>query len=56
MSRWGRYGGRPLVALCLVGLVDAVDRGVLPGVLPKIQRDLHISDGEAVRGLDAVVE
>jgi MFS family permease len=47
MSRWGRYGGRPLLALCLVGLVDAVDRGVLPGVLPKIQRDLHISDGEA---------
>ncbi|HUR51680.1 MAG TPA: MFS transporter [Mycobacteriales bacterium] len=47
MSRWGRYGGRPLLALCLVGLVDAVDRGVLPGVLPKIQRDLGISDGEA---------
>jgi MFS family permease len=47
MSRWGRYGGRPLLALCLVGLVDAVDRGVLPGVLPKIQRDLNLSDGEA---------
>jgi MFS family permease len=47
MSRWGRYGGRPLVALCLVGLVDAVDRGVLPGVLPKIQTDLGLSDFRA---------
>jgi MFS family permease len=47
MSRWGRYGGRPLVTLCLVGLVDAVDRGVLPGVLPALQRDLHISDAQA---------
>lgn len=46
-SRWGRYGGRPLLVLCLVGLVDAVDRGVLPGVLPKIQRDLGISDLQA---------
>jgi MFS family permease len=47
MSRWGRYGGRPLTVLCLVGLVDAVDRGVLPGVLPKIQRDLGVSDSAA---------
>ncbi|HUR15150.1 MAG TPA: MFS transporter [Mycobacteriales bacterium] len=46
-SRWGRYGGKPLVALCLVGLVDAIDKGVLPGVLPKVQRDLGISDTEA---------
>ena len=47
MSRWGRYGGRPLVTLCLVGLVDAVDKGVLPGVLPALQRDLGISDAQA---------
>jgi MFS family permease len=47
MSRWGRYGGRPLVVLCLVGLVDAVDKGVLPGVLPQVQRDLHLSDFQA---------
>ena len=47
MSRWGRYGGRPLTVLGLVGLVDAVDRGVLPGVLPKIQRDLGVSDSAA---------
>jgi MFS family permease len=33
--------------LCLVGLVDAVDRGVIPAVLPKIQKDLHVSDSEA---------
>jgi MFS family permease len=46
MSRWGRYGGRPLVALCLVGLVDSVDKGVLPGVLPKVQRDLGITDAQ----------
>lgn len=46
-KRWGRYGGRPLATLCLVGLVDAVDRGVLPGVLPKIQRDLGLSDAQA---------
>lgn len=46
-SRWGRYGGRPLLVLCLVGLVDAVDRGVLPGVLPAVQRELHFSDQTA---------
>lgn len=45
-SKWGRYGKRPLVALCLVGLVDAVDRGVVPAVLPAIQRDLGFSDFE----------
>lgn len=47
MSRWGQYGGRPLGVLCLVGLVDAVDKGVLPGVLPMVQRDLDLSDFEA---------
>ncbi len=43
-AKWGRYGKRPLVVLCLVGLVDAVDRGVVPAVLPAIQRDLGFSD------------
>jgi MFS family permease len=47
VSRWGAYGGRPLLALCLVGLVDAVDRFVLAGVLPDLQRDLGISDTRA---------
>ncbi len=46
-GRWGRYGGRPLLVLCLVGLVDAVDKGVLPGVLPQVQRALHLSDLQA---------
>lgn len=43
-GRWGRYGRRPLVVLCLVGLVDAVDRGVVPAVLPSIQKELHFGD------------
>ncbi len=45
-AKWGRYGKRPLVVLCLVGLVDAVDRGVVPAVLPAIQRELGFSDFE----------
>ena len=43
-GRWGRYGRRPLVVLCLVGLVDAVDRGVLPAVIEPVQDDLGFSD------------
>ena len=46
-SKWGRYGKRPLVVLCLVGLVDAVDRGVLPGVITQVQDDLGMSDFQA---------
>jgi MFS family permease len=46
-GRWGRYGARPLLVLCLVGLVDAVDKGVLPGVLPQVQKELHLSDLQA---------
>jgi MFS family permease len=45
-AAWGRYGKRPLVVLCLVGLVDAVDRGVVPAVIEAIQRDLGFSDFE----------
>ena len=44
---WGRYGGRPLFVLCLVGLVDAIDRGVLPAVIEGVQKSLHFSDFEA---------
>ena len=47
MSSWGRYGRRPLVALCLVGLVDAVDRGVLPAVIEPVQNELGFSDLES---------
>lgn len=41
---WGRYGPRPARVLALVALVDAVDRGILPGVLTKVQDDLGFSD------------
>jgi MFS family permease len=44
---WGRYGRRPLAVLCLVGLVDSFDRGVLPAVIEAVQRDLHFGDSEA---------
>lgn len=47
MSRWGPYGGRPLAVLCLVGLVDAFDRGVVPAVIEAIQRDLGFGDFQA---------
>lgn len=46
-GRWGAYGRRPLVVLCLIGLVDAVDRGVLPGVITLVQEDLGMSDFQA---------
>lgn len=46
-GRWGPYGRRPLVVLCLVGLVDAVDRGVLPGVIELVKDDLGLSDFQA---------
>ncbi len=46
-QKWGRYGKRPLMVLCLVGLVDSFDRGVLPAVLEAVQRDLRISDSQA---------
>jgi MFS family permease len=46
-SKWGPYGRRPLVVLCLIGLVDAVDRGVLPGVITLVQDDLGMSDFQA---------
>ncbi len=45
-SRWGGYGRGPLAVLCLVGLVDAFDRGVVPAVIEAIQRDLGFSDFE----------
>ena len=41
---WGRYGKRPLVLLSLVGLIDAVDRGILPGAASKVKDALNFSD------------
>ena len=42
--KWGEYGRRPLVVLSLVAMIDAVDRGILPGVLSDVQDDLGFSD------------
>lgn len=44
---WGRYGRRPARLLAGVGFIDAVDRGILPGVLTKVQDDLGFSDTQA---------
>lgn len=46
-TEWGRYGRRPLNILFLIALVDAIDRGILPGVLTTVQDDLGFSDTEA---------
>ena len=35
---WGRYGRGPLLLLAAVALIDSVDRGILPGVLPIVQK------------------
>lgn len=44
---WGRYGRRPARLLAGVAFIDAVDRGILPGVLTKVQDDLGFSDTQA---------
>lgn len=44
---WGKYGRRPVVLLALVAFVDAVDRGILPGVLTRVQDELGFSDFQA---------
>ncbi len=44
---WGRYGRRPAALLAGVAFVDAVDRGILPGVLTEVQDDLGFSDTQA---------
>jgi MFS family permease len=44
---WGKYGRRPLIVLAMVALIDSVDRGILPGVLTKVQDDLGFSDFKA---------
>jgi len=46
-AEWGRYGRHPLRILALVGLIDAIDRQILPGVLSKVQGDLGFSDLQA---------
>jgi MFS family permease len=44
---WGRYGRRPTRLLAAVAFIDAVDRGILPGVLSQVQDDLGFSDTQA---------
>ncbi len=44
---WGRYGRRPARLLAGVAFIDAVDRGILPGILTKVQDDLGFSDTQA---------
>ena len=44
---WGRYGRRPIMLLAAVAFIDSVDRGILPGVLSEVQKDLHFSDFKA---------
>lgn len=44
---WGSYGRRPARLLAAVAFIDAVDRGILPGVLTKVQDELGFSDTQA---------
>jgi MFS family permease len=46
-TEWGNYGRRPARVLAAVAFIDAVDRGILPGVLTKVQDDLGFSDTQA---------
>jgi MFS family permease len=45
--KWGPYGRAPLVALAVVGLVEGIERRVLPAVLSLVQDDLGFSDFQA---------
>ena len=44
---WGNHGRRPIRLLTYVALIDAIDRGILPGVLTEVQDDLGFSDTQA---------
>jgi predicted MFS family arabinose efflux permease len=44
---WGSYGRAPLVALALLGLVEGIEKRVLPAVLSLVQDDLGFSDFQA---------
>jgi MFS family permease len=46
-ASWGPYGRRPARVLAAVAFIDAVDRGILPGVLTQVQDDLGFSDTQA---------
>ncbi len=44
---WGPYGRRPITLLALVALIDAIDKGILPGVLTKVQEEFGFGDAQA---------
>ena len=44
---WGAYGKAPLIALALLGLVEGMEKRVLPAVLSLVQDDLGFSDFQA---------
>lgn len=46
-TEWGEYGRRPGLILAGVAFIDAVERGILPGVLSDAQDDLGFSDFQA---------
>ena len=46
-TEWGRYGRRPVRLLAGVALIDAIDRGILPGVLTTVQDDFGFGDTAA---------
>jgi MFS family permease len=43
-AKWGKYGRKPVMLLAGVGLIDSIDRGILPGVLVAVQEDLGLND------------
>lgn len=44
---WGVHGRRPVRLLACVALIDAIDRGILPGVLTQVQDDFGFGDTAA---------
>ncbi len=47
VTDWGAYGRRPVRLLACVALIDAIDRGILPGVLTRVQDDFGFGDTAA---------
>ena len=45
--RWGPYGRAPLAALAVLGLVEGLERRVLPSVISLVQDDLGFNDLQA---------
>lgn len=45
--KWGPHGRLPLAVLALLGLVEGVEKRVLPAVLSLVQDDLRFSDFQA---------